>query len=67
MLVPELLASGQVRARPVTDPRPIRTLYLVTNRDTEPTILRERMASLIRDLVRAAIDEGRWQAARLVP
>ncbi len=64
VLVPELLASRQVIARPVIDPRPIRTLYMVTNRDSEPTILRERMATLIRELVRAAIIEGRWQAAK---
>ncbi len=64
VLVPELLATGQVQARPVTDPRPIRTLYMVTNRDAPPTVVRERMSALIRDLVRDAIVEGRWQAAR---
>jgi len=64
VLVPELLASGAVIARQVTDPRPIRTLYLLTNREAEPTLLRERMAALIRTLVHRAIVEERWPAAQ---
>jgi LysR family nitrogen assimilation transcriptional regulator len=63
-LVLELLATGQVQARPVTEPRPLRTLYMVTHRDAPPTVIRERIAALIRDLVRTAIAEGRWEAAR---
>ncbi|MGY6535532.1 MAG: LysR family transcriptional regulator [Pararhodobacter sp.] len=64
VLVPELLATGAVIARRVTDPRPIRTLYMLTNRDAEPTILREHMAALIRSLVHRAIIDERWPAAQ---
>lgn len=64
VLVPELLTTGHVIARPVVDPRPIRTLYLLTNTASEPTILREHMARLIRALIHAATAENRWPAAR---
>ena len=60
------IAEGSLRARPVTEPAPRRTLYLLTPSDDRPTALRERMGEAIRDQVTAAVTEGRWPGARLV-
>lgn len=64
MLVSEELASGQLIARPVTEPRPVRTLHLVTSLEARPTFLRERISALVAELVRDAVASGRWHGAR---
>jgi len=65
VMVSEQLHAGVLGARPVSDPAPMRTLYLVTARDRNPTIARETMSRLVTDLVRDAVTDGRWEAARL--
>lgn len=65
LLVSDQLASGLLNARPVIDPKPIRTLYLLRPQTKPPTYLIEMIEKLIADLVRNAIDEGRWEAANL--
>lgn len=69
-LVPKVLVQDQIErgllvARPILDPTPTRTLYLLSREADRPTRLREAMAALIRDLARSAVAEGRWIAARL--
>lgn len=65
VMVSEQLRAGILSARPVSDPAPMRTLYLVTTQDRKPTIALETMTSLLIDLVRDAVTDGRWEAARL--
>lgn len=65
VLVSEELRSGDLVARPVTDPTPVRTLYLVSPIENRPTFLHEHMAALIVDLVRQSVTEGVWEGARL--
>ncbi|SPF81735.1 LysR family transcriptional regulator [Pseudoprimorskyibacter insulae] len=65
VLVSDELRTGELVARPVIDPTPIRTLYLVSAADERPTFLRERISALICDLVQQAVQEGRWEGARL--
>jgi len=70
-LAPKVLVSGELKsgslvARPVTDPKPVRTLYLVTAPASEPTFLREKIMSLIGDLVKDAVRNGRWEGANLI-
>lgn len=67
VMVAAELASGQLVARAVTDPRPLRTLHLVSPLDTKPTFLRETVTALIVDLVRGAVRAGRWEGAVLSP
>ncbi|WP_417680714.1 LysR family transcriptional regulator [Roseibium sp.] len=66
VLVSDDLKSGKLVARVVTDPRLVRTLYLVTALDAKPTFLRERITSLVVDLVRDAVRENLWDGARLI-
>lgn len=66
ILVSEELKSGKLVARAVIDPRPVRTLYLVSSLDAQPTFLRERISSLIVDLVRDAVRDGQWEGARAI-
>lgn len=65
MIAMELLASGTVSARPVINPKPLRTLYLITPHRA-PTILREAMSELIVELIKNAVREGRWDSATLI-
>jgi len=65
-LVSDELASGELLARPVTDPRPIRTLHLVSPVDERPTFIREKISTLIDELVQHAVRDGLWEGARLV-
>jgi LysR family nitrogen assimilation transcriptional regulator len=65
VLVSEELKSGELVARKVIDPTPIRTLYLVAPQDGRPTFLRERIIDLITDLVERAVLDGRWEGARI--
>lgn len=62
----EELASGELVARKVIDPTPLRTLYLVTPAAQRPTALRETLAGLIRDKVQSAVEHGDWHGARLL-
>lgn len=69
-LAPKVLVSEELRnrdliARPIIDPTPVRTLYLVSPIENQPTFLREHIATLIVDLVRQSVAEGRWEGARL--
>lgn len=66
VLVSDELRSGLLVARPVIDPQPVRTLFLVSTLDTRPTFLRERISSLVAELVNQAVREGRWDGARPV-
>lgn len=66
VLVSEELRIGALVARAVTDPRPVRTLHLVTPIDVRPTFLREHMSALIETLVNEAIRDGLWEGARLI-
>lgn len=66
VLVQDDLQASRLIARPVTHPRPVRTLYLVTPLDARPTFLRERITTLTTDLVRAAVQDGQWDGARLI-
>lgn len=66
VLVSDELKRGSLVARAVTDPRPVRTLYLVSAQSSAPTILRERLESLIVDLVGEAIRKRQWTGARLI-
>lgn len=63
VLVSDELRSGQLVARAVTDPIPVRTLYLVSALDARPTLLRENVSALIVAQVREAIRDGRWEGA----
>ena len=65
VLVSDELRSGDLVARPVVDPTPVRTLYLVSASDDPPTFLRERITGLITDLVQQAVRDGRWEGARI--
>lgn len=65
VLVSEELGSGELVARKVIDPTPMRTLYLVTTQDERPTFLRERIAALITRLVHQAVSDGCWEGARI--
>lgn len=62
-LVLDELRAGALVARPVTDPRPLRTLHLVAGTEQRPTFLRERMAELIEAAVRDAVARGDWPGA----
>ncbi|WP_068110795.1 LysR family transcriptional regulator [Tropicimonas marinistellae] len=64
VLVSEELKSGEFVARAVTDPHPVRTLHLVSALDVRPTFLRERISTLISELVRDAVRTGQWEGAR---
>lgn len=66
VLVGEQLRSGELVARSVTDPRPVRTLQLVTAIDAAPTLLREKITDLVADLVSEAVRDGSWEGARLI-
>ncbi|MCT7378303.1 LysR family transcriptional regulator [Chelativorans salis] len=66
VLVSDELASGELIARPVTDPRPVRTLHLVSALDARPTFVREMISSLVVELVRDAVREGLWEGARSI-
>jgi LysR family nitrogen assimilation transcriptional regulator len=59
-LVREMLESGEFVARPLIEPKAIRTLYLVRPAGQEPTHLREAMMRMVRDLVKDAVDTGAW-------
>lgn len=67
VLVTEQLASGTLVARPIIDPKPVRTLMMLTRSDTRPTRLREAIEGVVRALTRQAIADGRWLAARVAP
>jgi len=53
-------------ARAVTDPRPVRTLHLVTALEARPIFLRERISSLVIDPVGDAVRGGAREGARLI-
>lgn len=63
-LLTDQLRTGALIARPVIDPTPIRTLYLLSRADARPTALSETVGTLIRELSLQAVDDGRWLAAR---
>lgn len=66
VLASELIHSGRLHARPVIEPKPVRSLYLMVPAHHEPTQLRETIEELLKRLVRQAVTEGRWEAAKLV-
>ncbi len=66
VLVTEHLRSGHLNARPVTDPKPTRTLYIVRSDNEQPTFLLEMIEELMTKLVSKAIQDGRWEAASLI-
>lgn len=66
VLVSELIHSGRLHARPVVAPKPVRTLYLVTPAQQQPTQLNETISALLKRLVRQAVTDGRWEAAQLI-
>ncbi|MBK0326151.1 LysR family transcriptional regulator [Rhodobacteraceae bacterium F11138] len=66
VLVSDGLSGGDLVARPVTDPRPVRTLQLVSALDARPTVLREKMADLVIELVSESVRNGAWEGARLI-
>ncbi|MFN3937114.1 MAG: LysR family transcriptional regulator [Gemmobacter sp.] len=61
----EHLDSGALHWRPIVDPVLTRTLHLCELADRPPTIARETVRDLVMALVRAAVEQGRWEA-RLV-
>ncbi len=63
VLVREMLESGELIARPIVDPAPLRTLFIVSKPDDRPTYLRELMIDLVKRLSRGAVAEGRWPEA----
>jgi LysR family nitrogen assimilation transcriptional regulator len=65
VLVGSELASGELVARKIIDPSPMRTMYMVTALETRPTFLQETMIALITELVITAVKEGQWEGARL--
>lgn len=66
VLVSEDLAKGDLVARRIVEPVPIRTLYLVSASEQRPSFLSERIAALICDKVTEAVEAGRWEGARLL-
>lgn len=66
VLVKEQLACGELIARPVIDPVPIRTLFLTEKADQTPTFLTETITQLMIELVRNAINDGRWSSATIL-
>lgn len=66
VLVSEELHSGDLVARQVIDPTPIRTLYLVVPVDSPPSFLSEHISALVLDLVRQSVAEGHWEGARFI-
>lgn len=65
VLVAEQLASGTLVARPIVNPKPVRTLVMLTRSDARPTRLRETIGDVARELTRQAVTEGRWLAAKI--
>lgn len=65
-LVMDLLETKELKARPVTDPKPLRTLFIVSSKGIASTDLREAMMGLVGNLVKKAVDEGRWSEAQLI-
>ena len=63
VLVREMLESGELTARPIVDPIPLRNLFIVSKPEDRPTYLRELMIALVKRLSEEAIAEGRWPAA----
>lgn len=66
MLVGDELRSGELVALPVTDPRPTRTLHIVIAANTRPTVLKERIAALIQELVLQAVGDESWEGAKVL-
>lgn len=64
VLVSDELKSGELVARRVIDPTPVRTLYLVSSLEARPTFLRERIAGIVTSLVQEAATDGSWEGAR---
>jgi len=64
VLLTEQLRSGILVARPIVNPTPVRTLYLLARSDARPTHLSETVTSLIRELATRTVADGRWTAAR---
>lgn len=65
VLVSEKIAAGELVARPVREPTPVRTLYLGYRRDEKPGFLDDAMRRLVVALVRNTVAAGHWASARL--
>jgi len=61
----EQLDAGTLHARPIVEPALLRTLYLCRLVDRPATFVMEAMRRLLLDLIRAEIDNGRWEAHAL--
>ena len=64
-LVGEQLERGALIARKIVNPAPVRTLYLSQRSNSKPSYLTEVIASLVEELVLAAVNNGQWSSATL--
>lgn len=66
VLVSEMLLSGDVSARSVKDPKPVRTLFLITSNNKPTTLLRETISEIIIRLIHEAVKNGNWISATAI-
>lgn len=64
LMVREQLESGLLVARPIVDPTPVRTLYLLSKSGDTPTRIRDAVSGMIKQLSIRAIRNGNWISAR---
>lgn len=65
LIMGDQLAGGTLRARRIVEPDLVRTLHLCRLADRPSTFVVEAIGALLRELVAAAIAQGRWPARAL--
>lgn len=65
VLVADQLQRGELVARRIINPEPVRTLYLAERSNNSSSFLSEKIAQLVEELVQDAVLKGRWTAALL--
>jgi LysR family transcriptional regulator, nitrogen assimilation regulatory protein len=63
----EHIESGLLHYRPIVEPELSRTLYVCEMADRPATYALEAVRSLILDLVRRSVMDGRWEARMVMP
>jgi LysR family nitrogen assimilation transcriptional regulator len=63
----EHIESGLLHYRPIVEPELSRTLYVCEMADRPATYALEAVRSLILDLVRRSVTDGRWEARMVMP
>ncbi|WP_417521946.1 LysR family transcriptional regulator [Marinobacter sp.] len=65
VLVADQLQRGELVARRIINPEPVRTLYLAERSNNSSSFLSEKIAQLVEELVQDAVLKRRWTAALL--